>query len=87
MVKKYITHHIFQYVIILLLFAITVTVLNTPMDFIIKAITIGVTVVMYIFWSIWHHWEDHGSEHTWAIVAEYATLLIFLIWLLFTIAK
>ncbi|MCA9391873.1 hypothetical protein KC614_01550 [candidate division WWE3 bacterium] len=82
--KKYINAHILQYFFILLLFALTVTVIEARIDLVYKLIIITITIFVYFFWSVWHHWEDHTL--TTSVVLEYLTLTAILLWLLINLA-
>jgi hypothetical protein len=85
MIKRYLSGHLFQYVYILILFALVVTALNTDIQHIYKAFIIVLSIVVYFFWSIWHHWEDH--KITISVLLEYLFLMLILLWLLFNLSS
>jgi len=81
----YLKNHVFQYILILILFAITVTAVSTPIDYVQKLVFIAISLFVYFLWAIWHHWEDHKlTKETWF---EYIALMLLLFWLLITIAQ
>lgn len=81
---RHLQNHIIQYVFILLTFALTVTALMTDISFYYKALFIVLSIFVYFFWSIWHHWESH--KLTIAVVLEYILLIMILLWFLLNIA-
>ncbi|NCS32032.1 hypothetical protein GW793_00895 [bacterium] len=81
----YVRHHIFQYFLILLLFAITVTSISTPIPSFQKFFFVGVAIIVYFIWAMWHHWEDHSL--TKSTLLEYIALAGLLFWLLITLAS
>jgi hypothetical protein len=82
---RYLKHHIFQYLIILILFGITVTALISPIDYAQKILFTSITLLIYFFWAIWHHWEDHKLNL--ATILEYLAIVALLFWLLINIGQ
>lgn len=82
---RYLQNHLFEYIIIILLFAVTVTALSSPIDYIQKLLFVGISVIIYFIWAVWHHWEDHRL--TKETLLEYMALALLLFWLLITIAQ
>ena len=86
MIKKgYIKGHILQYFFILLSFAMVIVAISTDIEFLYKLLMIALSITVYFFWSLWHHWENH--ELTPEIVLEYLLLSLILLWLLLNVAS
>ena len=82
--NRFIKHHLFQYIIILLLFGATVTALASPIGLLEKLTFIGISLSVYFFWGVWHHWEDH--KLTAKTVLEYLLLVAILLWVFLNLA-
>jgi len=81
---RFLKHHLFQYFLILMVFAITVTAVVAPIATGPKIFYIVIALGIYFFWAVWHHWEDHTL--TLATVLEYLILTLILFWLLINLA-
>lgn len=80
----YLENHLFQYLLIFLLFAITVSSLVSPIATTYKVIFISMTILVYFVWTIWHHWENHTAST--AVFLEYFLLIAILYWVLLNLA-
>ncbi len=81
---QFIQNHLFQYLLILLLFAVTVTSLMSPINTVYKLIFISMSVLIYFIWSVWHHWENH--QMSLSVLLEYLLLISILYWILLNLA-
>lgn len=69
---------------ILLLFSLTVTAVTAEIPQTSKLFTIILSTMVYFFWSIWHHWEDHKISLS--SVLEYVMLIGILLLVLINLA-
>ena len=81
---NYLKGHLVQYLSILLLFALTVTAISSNIPHATKLFTIVLSIMVYFFWSIWHHWEDHKMSLS--VVLEYIMLVALLFLVLINLA-
>lgn len=81
---SYFLNHIIEYFLVYIVFAAGTWTLFSNNDGLIKLIIILGLGGVYFVWAVWHHIDDH-AKLDFSVIMEYVSMLILVMWILFSI--
>ena len=75
--QKYHLEHIVQYVLLVIVFVFSISLLFQLTDFVLKLAVISFLSLCYLVWGIWHHWEENNLTRTHVLEYLVISVLIF----------
>lgn len=73
--------HLLQYLLLVIIFIVTVSLLNQLNNSILKIVVITALASLYLFWGVWHHKEENNLSRVHFF--EYLMISVFIFIVLF----